>query len=205
MSIINLINEKTKIEDYKNDLSLFSKECLFLQNPVKGNIPFIFNDYQKFFNERINNSPSGDFLFAKRQIGKTSFLIAFAIQNAVLFGASSIICASSFASGKYLLQKIKYQLTLLPAWFTKYLKLENETNTKIQFSNGASIKILPPTISSFKGESVSYVLFDEIMFAPNFQDLLEVAKPSVHPYGKIIAISSPKDFPDLFIAEYFKK
>jgi hypothetical protein len=205
MSLIDVNNKKTKIDDYRNDLSLFAKECLTLQHPVKGTTPFIFNDYQEFFAKRIENSTFGDFLLAKRQVGKTSFLIAFALQNAILFGTSLIICASSLASGKHILQKIKNQFISLPAWLTEYIEIEKSSNTQVVFSNGASIKILPPSICSFRGESASYILFDEIVFAPNFQDLLEVVKPSVCPYGKIIAVSSPKELPDQFLADYFKK
>ena len=205
MSLIDINNKKTKIDDYRNDLSLFAKECLTLQHAVKGTTPFIFNDYQEFFSKRIENSTFGDFLLAKRQVGKTSFLIAFALQNAVLFGTSLILCSSSLASGKHILQKIKNQFISLPAWLAECIEIEKSSNTQVVFNNGASIKILPPSICSFRGESASYILFDEIVFAPNFQDLLEVARPCVCQNGKIIAVSSPKDFPDQFVADYFKK
>lgn len=191
-----------KIKQCGEDLELFAKECLHIHHPVKGKIPFIFNFHQQFFDKSLNKHRKGDYLLGMRQVGKTNFLVAFALHQ-MLFNPGKTIgfMGTSFSSGKFFLEKLKWQYNLLPEHVKNLVKVEVSTTRKMNLSNGSSITILTLTVDAFRGFNFNTVIFDEADYIENFEEYFEMAKLSAYPCGRIIIASTPKSIEKF--SEYF--
>lgn len=182
-----------KIEQYRENLELFAKECLHIHHPVKGKIPFIFNFHQQFFDKSLNKHQKGNYLLGMRQVGKTNFLVAFTLHQ-MLFNPRKAIgfMGTSFTCGKFFLEKLKWQYNQLPEHIKNLAKVEVSTTKKMNLSNGSSITILALTVDAFRGFNFDAVIFDEAEYIENFEKHFEMAKLSTYSCGRIIIISTPK-------------
>jgi len=137
-----------------------------------------------------------------RQVGKTNFLVAFTLHQ-ILFNSGKTIgfMGTSFSSGKFFLEKLKWQYDLLPEHVKNLAKVEVSTTRKMNLSNGSSITILALAVDAFRGFNFDTVIFDEADFIENFEEHFEMAKLTVYPHGRIIIASTPKSAEKF--SEYF--
>lgn len=190
-SIINILNNPKQYNisyiDFLQKLTTFN---------YKGKIP-LKNIYGNNFEQSINNA-NLNIINADRQMGKSTFILTFALYNALLNPNTNIaiFTINSNIKSFHCAELIKIINTLDPNI------IKTQTKKLITFSNNSKISLMTPNPNLVMCRSFNLILFDEIAFLP-----LNIMYPlwtAIYPIvtstkRKVIMASSPNpNHPNLF-------
>ncbi|WP_395160871.1 terminase large subunit domain-containing protein [Ilumatobacter sp.] len=168
-----------------------------IRHPEQGRINFILFDAQiETVRSWLNTRYS--LILKARQIGFSTLVAAFSYWSAQFYPDRPILMLSRTERDAIkLLQKAKYGRRFMDEWFLWRAGPINETQTKMEFSNGSEIESLPST-NPARGESAYLIVVDELAFLPNSEDAWSAIEPAADVGGRVIMLSTASGEGNLF-------
>lgn len=187
---------KKLIEKYKNDVISFCEECLKINDPLLGSIPFKLYDYQKryliFLNE--NNHVIGTKF---RQGGFTTLNMAWTLWKCIFYPNTHILIVSktdreATTIGDNLQAFISHlPLEIMP-------RMLRATQHEKVFDNLSCI--MSNTIEACRSKQFNVLILDEPSFIHNMEQHWRALYPIIATGGKCIATSTIS-----YVDQWFKK
>ena len=175
----------------------FCENYWTIRHPEKGRIPFILTEAQQ--------EAAGDWLAVRwslilkaRQIGFSTLVAAFAFWAAQYPDRPILMLSRTEREAIKLLQKAKYGRQGLPEWMKFRMGPYNETQTKIELTNGSYIESLPSASDPARGESAWLIIVDEMAFLPNSEQAWGAIEPVAQVGGRVIMLSTANGEGNLF-------
>ena len=150
-----------------SNFEFFCSNFINLLNP-NGIYPFILNDSQKIMNAKFDKLESGivSLMSSDRQKGKTTFLLAKSLYEALFFNKKVIVITHSENQKRFHMKKVLF-------WISKNTDLsqlvefvngvKSSKRNEIAFFNGGSIKFCSSS-EPMAGLQADLVLMDEFNF-----------------------------------------
>lgn len=159
--------------------------------------PLRLTDYQKRF---IDDESRFRLVLKSRQVGGSFMIAVEAFLHCLLFPSSTVLLVSrSMRQSVELMRKVKtivYELSKARVrdGDTLYtVKIERETETLIEFSNGSRIISLPNNPDTIRGYTANMVYVDEAAMFKNDEEIRKaVVFTTVATDGRITLVSTPK-------------
>lgn len=204
MSLSKLINLSVKSKHYLEKVSNSGNSCISvsdnwaefapttkIRSGVKI-IPFEPYSYQKTLIQWIENHYA-TVIVKTRQLGLTECIANYFLWKAIKHpGYVAVILSKGGADTSNIAKRIRGMGQSL---IDLGLEFENDAITDIKLKNGGRLVFRPSTPNGVRGlESVSDILFDEVGFVDNIEQIYTSALPSTEMLGddaRIIFISTP--------------
>lgn len=169
-----------------------------IRHPERGRIPFnLFEAQIETVRSWLDTRYS--LILKARQIGFSTLVAAFAYWNAQFYPDRPILMLSrTEREAIKLLQKAKYGRQFLDEWFIWRAGPMNQTQTKMEFSNGSYIESLPSASDPARGESAYLVVVDELAFLQNSEEAWSAIEPVADVGGRVIMLSTANGEGNLF-------
>lgn len=180
------------IKKCQADPEFFISNFCKVKHPTAGVLPFKLFKYQKkcikdFLKFRFNS------FHKTRQSGISTLTGAFCLWYAMFFGYKTILIVSKTERDtlEFLDKNIRFVFDNLPDWMKELWKITEESQHKLGFSNGSSIKSLTSGKDVLRSNSSSLNIIDESAFMPDMSTMWSGGWPTLQHGGSVIIISTP--------------
>jgi len=176
----------------------FCEDYVYIRHPERGRIRLVPFEAQV---EAVESwlSVRYSLVLKARQIGFSTLVAVYALWQAAFHDDRPILMLSrTEREAIKLLQKAKYALQFLPEWMKFRIGPFNQTQTKIEFSNGSYIESLPSASDPARGESAYVIIVDEMAFLPNSEEAWNAIEPVADVGGRVIMLSTAHGEGNLF-------
>ena len=169
-----------------------------IRHPERGRIRFeLFEAQVETVRSWLDTRYS--LILKARQIGFSTLVACYAYWNAQFYPDRPILMLSrTEREAIKLLQKAKYGRQFLPDWMKWRAGPYNDTQTKMEFSNGSYIESLPSASDPARGESAYLVVVDELAFLQNSEEAWSAIEPVADVGGRVIMLSTANGEGNLF-------
>jgi hypothetical protein len=176
----------------------FCENYWYIRHPENGRIKFqMFEAQMETIESWLNTRYS--LILKARQIGFSTLVSTYAFWNAFFYGDRPILMLSrTEREAIKLLQKAKYGYQFLPEWMKFRGGPYNQTQTKMEFSNGSYIESLPSASDPARGESAWLIVVDELAFLSNSEEAWGAIEPVADVGGRVIMLSTANGEGNLF-------
>lgn len=172
------------IKKCQADPEFFISNFCKVKHPTAGILPFKLFKYQKrclkdFLKYRFN-------AFHKtRQSGISTLTGAFCLWYAMFFGYKTILIVSKTERDtlEFLDKNVRFVFDNLPEWMRELWKITEESQHKLGFSNGSSIKSLTSGKDVLRSNSSSLNIIDESAFMPDMSTMWSGGWPTLQHGG----------------------
>ena len=178
----------------------FANNYFYVLNPQGDKVKITVYKKQGEFLEKLKKY-NRLVTLQSRQSGKTTSYVIFCLYQ-ILFQKNYkiLIAANTLDTAMGNLAKIKDGFEDLPNWIKPCIT--KWSATKIEFSNGCSIKVCATTASSGRSNAIDLLILDEFAFVnKNIQEeFWRASLPTVsaRPLAKIVIVSTPNGVGDKF-------
>ena len=175
----------------------FTENFWTIRHPERGRIPFNLYEAQiETVRSWLNCRYS--LILKARQLGFSTLVAAFAYWAAKYPDRPILMLSRTEREAIKLLQKSKYGHQFLPEWFKFRMGPYNQTQTRMEFSNGSYIESLPSASDPARGESAWLIVVDEMAFLPNSEEAWGAIEPVADVGGRVIMLSTANGEGNLF-------
>lgn len=190
---------KEEMEEYIRcaaNAAHFMNNYCYIQDPVKGRIPFLLFPFQKttikHFLLFVFN-----IVLKPRQMGLSWLTALFALWFAMFRPDQTVeIISIKEDTAKRFMDKIKYAYKHLPPWLKGEIAHEN-TGT-IVFANNSRIMSVPTSEDAGRSEGLSLLIVDEAAFVRWIEKIWAAAFPTLSTGGMAILISTANGLGNFF-------
>ena len=176
----------------------FCENYWHIRHPEHGRINFDLFEAQvetisSWFGTRYS------LILKARQIGFSTLVATYSFWNAFGYSDRPILMLSrTEREAIKLLQKSKYGYQFLPEWMKFRGGPMNQTQTKMEFTNGSYIESLPSASDPARGESAWLIVVDELAFLSNSEEAWGAIEPVADVGGRVIMLSTANGEGNLF-------
>jgi len=130
-------------------------------------------------------------ILKSRQLGISTLSAAYSVWLALFYRDKSIlVIATKMAVAVNFIRKVKVFIKNLPPWLV-LPKIVADTQQKVEFSNGSSIKAIPTSDDAGRSEALSLLIVDEAAFIRNFKEIWKGVYSTLQTGGRAIVLSTP--------------
>ena len=176
----------------------FCENYWYIRHPEQGRIRFnLFEAQVESIDSWLRTRYS--IVLKARQIGFSTLVATFAFWNSFFYKDRPVLLLSrTEREAIKLLQKAKYGAKFMPEWMRWRGPPTNDTQTKIEFSNGSYVESLPSASDPARGESAYLIVVDELAFLPNSEEAWGAIEPVADVGGRVIMLSTANGEGNLF-------
>lgn len=167
----------------------FCEDYWSIRHPEQGRIRFhLFEAQVETVKSWMGTRYS--LILKARQLGFSTLVAAYAFWAAQYPDRPILMLSRTEREAIKLLAKSKYGRQFLPEWMKFRMGLINETQTKIELSNGSYIESLPSASDPARGESAWLIVVDEMAFLQNSEEAWAAIEPVADVGGRVIILST---------------
>lgn len=176
----------------------FCENYWHIRHPERGRIKF------EMFEAQVETIESWlttrySLILKARQIGFSTLVATYAFWLTFFYRDRPVLLLSrTEREAIKLLQKAKYGAQFLPDWMKYKGPPMNQTQTKMEFSNGSYVESLPSASDPARGESAYLIVVDELAFLPNSNEAWSAIEPVADVGGRVIMLSTANGEGNLF-------
>jgi len=190
---------KEELEEYlrsaANPAHFLNNYC-FIQDPVKGRIPFLLFPFQKATLKHFLLSIF-NIVLKPRQMGLSWLTALFALWFAMFRPDQTVeIISIKEKTAQRFMDKIKYTYKHLPPWLKG--EIEHENTLELIFKNNSRIMSVPTSEDAGRSEGLSLLIVDEAAFVRWIEKIWSAAFPTLSTGGMAILISTANGLGNFF-------
>lgn len=187
------LHKATELDKCRLDPIYFIRKYIKIQHPTRGAIDFEMYPFQEDIVNTIHNNLQMITTIG-RQSGKTTILAAYVLWYACFMDDMTILIVSNRNSNAMeFIHRVQYAYEELPAWLKPGVDPQLWTKHGLGFDNKTRILSEATTGGSGRGQSISFLVCDELAFVnPRIVDEFWASiSPTLATGGKCAIISTP--------------
>jgi len=187
---------KSEYQRCSTDYVHAMKKYCTIVHPIKGKIKFNLYEFQE---KTLNEFQKHRFniILKSRQMGISTLVASYAALEMIFKPDYNVLLiATNQSIAINLLKKIKVVFDSLPAWLKPKIKVNNELSLILE--NGSIVKAVAATPEASRSEALSLLIFDEMAFAKQADEIWTSAQLTLATGGSAILLSTPKGIGNCF-------